>query len=67
MKPQPRLLPKTYRALMEISLLRDTVSELQREIAEAEAARYLSRLEHLESEAARLLDQIEARHRMVAH
>ncbi|MFL6247323.1 MAG: hypothetical protein ACJ74H_14930 [Thermoanaerobaculia bacterium] len=52
---------------MKISLLRDEVGGFGDGLTAADAARYLSRLHELESNAMRLLDKAETHGRVVRH
>jgi hypothetical protein len=56
-----------YQALFETSLLREDVKRFGDELAEADAARYLSRIDRLQSEALRLVQQFEEQRGAVAH
>lgn len=61
------LVPTLYRALMKISLLRDEVDGFGDDLAGAQAARYMARIQELETKALRLLDDVEERHGIVRH
>jgi hypothetical protein len=59
-------LPRLYGALFEISVLRDQLAGL-RELPDADAARYLARLQELEGKANRLTEHFETRRGLSAH
>jgi hypothetical protein len=62
MKRRSLLSNKLYRALFEISSLRGDVKNFG-----PDAARFLSRLDDLESKANRLADRVETRHSVASH
>jgi hypothetical protein len=66
MKHAP-LVPALYGALMKISLLRDEVNGFGGDLADAQAARYMARIQELEAKALRLLDHAEERRGVVQH
>ena len=66
MKKRP-VVPNLYRALFDISLMRDEVTGLRAELADTEAARLLSRLESVERVALRLIEDVESRAKVAAH
>jgi hypothetical protein len=66
MKQAP-LVPMLYRALMKISLLRDDVNGFGDDLADAQAERYLARIQELETMALQLLDNVDERHGAVRH
>ena len=61
------LLPILHSALFDISTLRKTVISLREQLEDAEAARFLSRLDCAEHAALRLLEQAEAKRNVAAH
>jgi hypothetical protein len=58
---RPKMTSKLYRALLEMSALRDEVRALAGEMTQETESRYLSRLDLLEAAAVRLADQCERR------
>jgi hypothetical protein len=66
---RPTLMPKVYRALVDISTLRDDVHGLGDDLAlsEHEQQRLLSRLEKLETAALLLIDHFEIQQGVAAH
>ena len=56
---RPKVTSKLYRALLEISALRDEVRALACEMTPDTESRYLLRLDLLEAAAVRLADQCE--------
>lgn len=56
-------MPKVYRALFDISALRDEVCSL----TEPDAERLMHRIEHLEAKALQLLDRFETQQHIPAH
>ena len=60
-------MPKLYNALFEISSLRDEVHGLCGEVDPADAARFLARLQQLESKALYLIDNVESQKRVAQH
>jgi hypothetical protein len=67
MRKRLATVPHVYRALFETSLLRDEVHNFGAELAEAEAMRFLSRIDHLEAAALRLVEQFEQQQNTFAH
>ena len=61
------VVPNLYRALFDISLMRDEVTGLRAELADADTARLLSRLDSVERVALRLIEAVETRAKVVAH
>jgi hypothetical protein len=66
MKRAP-LEPKLYGVLMNISLLRNEVNGFGGDLADAQAAGYMARIQELEAKALRLLDDVEERRSVVRH
>ena len=62
-----RVVPNLYRALFDISLMRDEVTGLRAELADADTARLLSRLDSVERVALRLIEAVETRAKVAAH
>jgi hypothetical protein len=56
-------MPKVYRALFDISALRDEVGSLTADDAE----RFIHRIDHLEAQALQLIDRFETQHHVSAH
>ena len=66
MKHAP-IVPTLYRALMTMSVLRDEVNGFGGDLEDAQAARYMARIQELEAKALRLLDNVEQRQRVIRH
>jgi len=64
---RPTMASKLYRALFEISALRDQVRALACEMTQDTESRYLLRLDLLEAAAVRLVDEREQRGGARAH
>jgi hypothetical protein len=64
---RPSSLPKLYRALSDISEMRNAVNRLDLDFKDADAVRFLSRLESVEHIAFELLEQVELRLETVSH
>ena len=56
-----------YRALLDVAHIRKNVLELRAEMGEPEARRFLRRLGVLETEALRLIDELEHGRRVTLH
>lgn len=67
MKRQALLLPKTYRALFELAVLREEVHGLADEVEDAEAERLLRRVEVMEAQALQLIQTFEKRQSVPSH
>jgi hypothetical protein len=67
MKKTQRVVPTVYEVLFETSLIRDEVHALADELAAADAASFLSRIEELQAKALRLVESVEARQGVIAH
>ncbi|HEX8616247.1 MAG TPA: hypothetical protein VF911_01565 [Thermoanaerobaculia bacterium] len=60
-------MPKLYNALFAISSLRDEVHGLCGEVEAADAARFLARLQQLETKALYLIENVETQKRIAQH
>ena len=64
---RPAMTQKLYRALFEISTLRNEVRALAAEMVPADESRFLFRLDLLEAAAVRLVDESELHRRVPSH
>jgi hypothetical protein len=64
---RPPLLPRLYRALSDISEMRNAVNGLDVDCRDADAVRFLSHLDSVEHTAQGLLEQVEMRAEIVNH
>jgi hypothetical protein len=65
---RPKLMPKVYRALADITLLRDDLNDSSNaDMPESEEQRLLLRLQVLETAALHILDHFERQHEITAH
>jgi hypothetical protein len=67
MKRQALLLPKTYRALFELAVLREEVRGLADEVDKAEAERLQRKVDAIEARALQLIQTFEKRQAVPSH
>ena len=60
-------LPLLYRSLFQITAMRDDVGTLSGEVEDAEAARFVSRLDTLERQAMKLVEMLEVIDNTTSH
>lgn len=62
-----KLVPTVYRALLDLSTMRQQVTGLRGSMPDADTARFLARLDAVEGVALQLLDRAERGHDVTAH
>jgi hypothetical protein len=60
-------LPLLYRSLFQITAMRDDVGAMRGDLEDADARRFVNRLDTLEQQAMKLLDMLEAFDNLTSH